>query len=770
MTAARDQANHKDHEDQRVHKGHQDHLAGLNDEQRDAVTTTEGPILILAGAGSGKTRVITHRIAYLIESCSVRPEQVLAVTFTNKAAGEMKERVEGLLKGYYAQETRTGSPLISTFHSLCVRMLRRDIEKLGLGFTRSFTIYDQDDQERLMKVVLRDIGADEKQARATRSLVSAAKNRGEEPRDDVTTRALEVYQRRLTASNALDFDDLLIYAVSLLRKSKEAREWYHNRFRHVMVDEFQDTNGLQYSLVRLIVEGDGLPEKHDERWKGRSLCVVGDESQSIYRWRGSDFKIILGFRKEFPEARVIKLEENYRSTRRILDAANAVIANNTQRFDKNLRTSRSEGAKIGYAQLFSGEDEAAWVLSRISEHLRRDPDARAAVLYRTNAQSRLFEEACRRAGVRYNLVGGFSFYDRLEIKDAIAYLKLALNQDDSISLLRIINSPARGIGRSTLEELDRRATELKVSHWEAIATILEKNLMPARAHLALSSFREIMTKLIERVRTPEEPLSEIVKAAILDTGYERALKEEENEEAQARLQNLEELVNAAAEAEEKGEDIRDFIDHASLVSDTDDYTGAAQVTLLTMHSAKGLEFSVIFIAGLEDGMFPHSRSEGDREELEEERRLYYVAITRAKSHLYLSHAKKRRVFGEERLAEPSMFLNEVPPELIDNVSPGTSWLGYRDLSRNRERKPFVGRTYNRVEDLKDFFKAKSDKGQGSATGLKAGTRVRHAKYGQGLIVNVEGEGDQTKLTISFPGYGLKKMIEKYAELTREKEK
>ncbi len=400
--------------------------------------------------------------------------------------------------------------------------------------------------------------------------------------------------------------------------------------------------------------------------------------------------------------------------------------------------------------------------------MRRDPEARAAVLYRTNAQSRLFEEACRRSGLRYNLVGGFSFYDRLEIKDAIAYLKLALNPEDSISLLRIINSPARGIGRSTLDELERHATELKVSHWEAIAAILERNLVPARAHLALTAFREIMTRLIEKVRTPEEPLSEIVKAAILDSGYERALKEEDNEEAAARLQNLEELVNAAAEAEEKGEDIRDFIDHAALVADTDDYTGAAQVTLLTMHSAKGLEFSVVFIAGLEDGMFPHSRSEGDEDELEEERRLYYVAITRAKNNLYLSHAKKRRVFGEERLSDPSMFLNEVPPELIDNLSPGTSWLGYRDLSRNRERKPFAGRTYNKVEDLNDFFKKKSGKAQGSDSGLKAGTRVRHAKYGQGLVVKVEGEGDQTKLTISFPGYGMKKMIEKYAELTKEK--
>jgi len=743
------------------------HIAELNEEQRDAVQTIDGPILILAGAGSGKTRVITHRIAHLIEACDVRPEQVLAVTFTNKAAGEMSERVNRLLAPYYAERPRTGSPAISTFHSFCVRILRRDIDRLGLGFTRSFTIYDQDDQERLMKQVLRDLSLEEKEARTIRSAISAAKNRGDLVSGEDYERAYHLYEQRLKASNALDFDDLLTYAVKLLKDVNEVREWYHNRFRHVMVDEFQDTNQPQYSLVRLIVEGD---EPENVRWRGRSLCVVGDESQSIYRWRGADFGIILGFKKEFPDAKVIKLELNYRSTQRILDAANKVIANNTKRFDKQLRTTGVEGDRIGYAQVFSGDEEARFVVDKIAAHLRRQPEAQAAVLYRTNAQSRAFEEACRRAGLRYNLVGGFSFYDRSEIKDVIAYLKLAMNPNDSISLQRIINSPTRGIGKTTLDELERRANEFKVSHWEAIGKILAENLVSPRAHVALKSFKDIMEGLMDRVRNPEEPVSELVKAAILDTGYERALKIQDDEEAAGRLENLEELVNAAAEGEEKGETLRDFIDHASLVSDTDDYTGAAQVTLLTMHSAKGLEFTVVFIAGLEEGIFPHSRSSENQDELEEERRLYYVAITRAKSNLYLTHAKKRRFFGEERISEPSTFLNEVPADLIENMSPSTSWLGYRDLAQRsqRERRPWQGRTYNNVKDLNEFFKTKPQDAPAGQSGFKKGNRVRHPKYGAGLVVNVEGEGDNTKLTISFPSYGLKKFVEKHAGLTRER--
>jgi DNA helicase-2/ATP-dependent DNA helicase PcrA len=569
-----------------------------------------------------------------------------------------------------------------------------------------------------------------------------------------------------------------------------------------MVDEFQDTNGIQYSLARLIVEGDialNLAQRPDDFWTNRSFCVVGDESQSIYGWRGSDFNIILNFERDFPGTKIIKLEDNYRSTKRILDAANKVIANNTQRFDKVLRANSAEGEKIRYAQLLDGETEARWVAGKIEEHLRREPNIRAAVLYRTNAQSRLFEEACRRAGLRYNLVGGFSFYERAEVKDIIGYLKLALNPNDSIAMMRVINTPPRGIGKTTLDDLERRAKDFGVSHWETINIVVEQNLLPARAVSALKSFRDMVNNLSEKARDAAEPISEIVKAAVIDSGYERALKEENTEEAEARLLNLEELVNAAVESEQRGETLRDFLDHAALVSDADEYKAEAQVTLMTMHSAKGLEFPLVFIAGLEEGLFPHSRANESQNDLEEERRLCYVAITRAEKYLYLSHAMKRRVYGEELPSEPSRFLMEFPIELIEDQSKGASWLRFASRSptvENREAprastappsppRParrssnYQGQTYNSADSVKEFFARqgrKVDTGAfephadsddaGGATGLKVGTRVRHAKYGVGLIVKREGEGENAKLTINFPGYGHKKMIEKYAALEK----
>ncbi|HEV2665913.1 MAG TPA: UvrD-helicase domain-containing protein, partial [Blastocatellia bacterium] len=671
-----------------------DYLDGLNPQQREAVATQEGPILILAGAGSGKTRVITYRIARMIAAHNARPENILAVTFTNKAASEMKARVEKLLAGHYGENRPSASPLISTFHSLCVRILRRDIEKLGRGYSRSFTIYDTDDQQRLLRGCIRDCGYEDKQLtpRQTQSAISAAKNRGEnpdlyaekadqmgDPRRQAIARVYALYEQRLEASNALDFDDLLIRTVQLLRKSEEARRYYHNRFRHVMVDEFQDTNGIQYSLARLIVEGDHAllhTRRPEDFWADRSFCVVGDESQSIYAFRGSDFNIILNFERDFPGTKVVKLEDNYRSTGRILAAANKVIANNTQRFDKVLRANAAEGEKIRYAQLLDGETEARWVAGKIEEHLRREPGIRAAVLYRTNAQSRLFEESCRRAGLRYNLVGGFSFYERAEIKDIIAYLKLALNPNDSIALMRVINTPPRGIGKTTLDDIERRARDFGVSHWMTIHIIVEQNLLPARAVSALKSFSDVVTGLAERSRDPAEPISEIVKAAVIDSGYERALKVENTEEAEGRLLNLEELVNAAAESEQRGETLRDFLDHAALVSDTDEYKAEAQITLMTMHAAKGLEFPLVFIAGLEEGLFPHSRANESQNDLEEERRLCYVAITRAEKYLYLTHSMKRRVYGAETPSEPSRFLMEFPLESIEDQSKGGSWLRF----------------------------------------------------------------------------------------------
>jgi DNA helicase-2/ATP-dependent DNA helicase PcrA len=794
-----------------------DYLSGLNAEQREAVTTGEGPILILAGAGSGKTRVITYRIAHLIAAHGARPENILAVTFTNKAAAEMKARVEKLLADFYGNQPRNASPFLSTFHSLCVRILRRDIEKLGRGYTRSFTIYDSDDQQRLLRACIRDCGYEDKQLtpRQTQSAISAAKNRGEDPasydekaeqqgdqRRVAIARVYALYEQRLQASNALDFDDLLIRTVQLLRASEETRRFYHNRFRHVMVDEFQDTNGIQYSLTRLVVEGDHAllhTRKPDDFWTNRSLCVVGDESQSIYRFRGSDFNIILNFERDFPGTKIIKLEENYRSTKRILDSANRVIANNTQRFDKVLRTKAAEGDKIRYAQLLDGETEARWIVGKIEEHMRREPGIRAAVLYRTNAQSRLFEEACRRAGLRYNLVGGFSFYERAEVKDIIAYLKLAMNPNDSISMMRVINTPARGIGKTTLDDIERRAKDFGVSHWETIGIVVEQNLLPARSVAALKSFRDIVNGLIEKAKDPAEPISEVVKAAVIDSGYERMLKEENTEEAEGRLLNLEELVNAAVESEQRGETLRDFLDHAALVSDADQYKAEAQVTLMTMHAAKGLEFPLVFIAGLEEGLFPHSRANESQDDLEEERRLCYVAITRAEKYLYLTHAMKRRVYGDEAPSEPSRFLMEFPIELIEDLSKTGSWLRFASRassveSQGASRPPappappppsvkrasnYQGQTYNSADSVKEFFARRGQKvdtgefesrlgdgGGGTAGGLKVGTRVRHAKYGVGLIVKREGEGDNAKLTINFPGYGHKKMIEKFAGLEK----
>ena len=790
-----------------------DHLAGLNDEQREAVTTVTGPILILAGAGSGKTRAITFRIAHLIEACGVRPDNILAVTFTNKAAGEMKERVEKLL----TPRPLVSSPLISTFHSLCVRILRRDIEKLERGYTRSFTIYDADDQQRLLRQCIKDCGYDEKQltARAAQSAISGAKNRGEDAgiyggnasgdqRRAAIGRVYALYEQRLASSNSLDFDDLLIRTMQLLRKSEEVRRYYHNRFRHVMVDEFQDTNGIQYSLCRLIVEGDAavnLAANPADFWSNRSFCVVGDESQAIYGWRGSDFNIILNFERDFPGTKTIKLQENYRSTKRILDAANRVIANNTQRFDKQLRSNSAEGEKIRYAQVLDGESEARWVVGKIEEHMRREPRIRAAVLYRTNSQSRSFEEACRRAGLRYNLVGGFSFYERAEVKDCIAYLKLALNPNDSIALMRVINTPARGIGKTTTDEIERRAKDLGVSPWEAIAVVTEQNLLAARTVSVLKAFQEIINKLVEKASDETEPISEVVKATVIDTGYERMLREEKTEEAEARLLNLEELVNAAAESEQRGETLRDFLDHAALVSDTDAYKAEAQVTLMTMHAAKGLEFPLVFIAGLEEGLFPHSRANESQDDLEEERRLCYVAITRAEKYLYLTHVMKRRVYGEEAPAEPSRFLTEFPLDLIEDLSKGPSWLRYASKASARESPQAVrtltappspqpkrvsnyqGPKNDTTDSVREFFAKQGKKidipSSGpspseyresntpkSGSAFKVGMRVRHAKFGQGLIIKREGDGENTKLTINFPGYGQKKMIEKYAGLER----
>jgi DNA helicase-2/ATP-dependent DNA helicase PcrA len=788
-----------------------DFLSGLNEQQRIAVTTTEGPLLILAGAGSGKTRVIVHRIAYIIAERNVAPYHILAVTFTNKAAGEMRERVEKLLSG----QRLPSAPLISTFHSLCVRILRRDIEKLEEGHTRSFTIYDQDDSTRIVKAAIKDLGLDSERmgARQVQSAISHAKNSGtdadsyaarveygDEKRAAIA-RVYRLYEERLVNNNALDFDDLLIKAVRLLRKNKEVRDYYNDKFRYILVDEYQDTNSLQFALIRFLTE------------RQQNVCVVGDEDQSIYKWRGADISNILNFEQHYPDAKAIRLEQNYRSTQNILDTAGAVVKLNTERKGKTLWTSNPAGERIRYYQALDAEGEARFVASKVEEHRRADPSIRAAVLYRTNAQSRVFEEAMRRAGIAYNIVGGFSFYERAEVRDIISYLKLAMNPHDSIALMRVINTPPRGLGKQTLDELSRRAKDYGVSLWETLAIVTDPTQttsgFAARAASSLKNFQRIITNLVSVAQ--REPASEVVKAAILDSGYADSLKTENTEEAEGRLENLQELVNAAVDYDkEEGGGLRDFIDAAALVSDTDQYKRDAPVTLMTVHSAKGLEFPLVFIVGLEDGLFPHSRSATDPAEMEEERRLCYVAITRAERFLYVTHAMKRRVYGEELASEPSQFLNEMPFDLLEDLSRGPSWLSFARSSDRMEnahaaralrgqtggeprieKQPYAGKTYNSADSIAEFFrqrgqqvnprptappqptiKRRTDAGGASSAsssasgGFVPGTHVKHAKYGRGLVLRREGTGDAAKLTISFPGFGQKKLIEKYAGLEK----
>jgi DNA helicase-2/ATP-dependent DNA helicase PcrA len=800
-----------------------DILESLNPQQREAVTTTEGAVLILAGAGSGKTRAITVRIAYLISEKNVAPWNILAVTFTNKAAGEMRERVTALLKDQKLQS----APLISTFHSLCVRILRQDIEHLSDGYTKQFTIYDTSDSQKIVKACLKDLGLDEKQLapKAAQNAISAAKNRGEDmemfaakvdagnEKQASVAKIFKLYEQRLKNANALDFDDLMIKTVRLLRVSPEIREKYNNKFKYILVDEYQDTNPLQLALIKFLTE------------KQQNICVVGDPDQSIYKFRQADIRNILEFEIHYPNAKIIRLEQNYRSTQTILDVADSVIKNNTQRKEKKLWTSNDGGEKVFYYQALDADGEARFVASKIGEHQDKNYTEKVGVLYRTNAQSRVFEEALRRFRIEYNIVGGFSFYERAEIKDIIAYLKLALNHSDDVAFSRIINTPARNLGKTSLDELERVAKSLGKPLLETIRIIFGKDHaeplnLTARAKESLRNFQNIIddlsAKVVETAGT-DRAVSEVVIAAIESTGYADMLRAENSDESASRLENLEELVNAAAEYDKQDSDgLRDFIDHAALTSDTDKFDRNAAVTLMTAHSAKGLEFPIVFLVGLEDGIFPHSRSVGDVSELEEERRLCYVAITRAEKILYLTHAMRRRFYGEESAAEPSQFLNEMPLELIEDLSPGASWLSYargsstlqnkyaasapRGETHYEKRKNlYTGKTYDNAEAIAEFFKNKKGGSEPPASAggfsrekdaplsgfdklktygsdksnpkpdsdrLVPGSHVRHSKYGKGLVLRREGSGDNVKLTISFPGFGQKKMIEKFAKLEK----
>jgi len=798
-----------------------DFLAGLNPQQREAVAHIEGPLLLLAGAGSGKTRVITHRIAHLIEAHHTPGPAVLAVTFTNKAAEEMRKRVNDLLT-----DSSTGkTPFVSTFHSFCVRMLRRDgatLADVREGFTKQFTIYDADDQLALTKSIFRQLGLDEKfmQYRAVLSKISGAKSQNETPLDwykaatdpklTRLAKIYELYQEKLLQANALDFDDLLLESVRLLKHDDALRTLYNRRFEFVMIDEYQDTNRSQYELMRLLTE-----VRHN-------VCVVGDEDQSIYGWRGADIRNILDFEKDYPNAVVIRLEQNYRSTKNILEAASALVANNKERKGKWLWTDSKDGSKIGLYEAPDGENEALFIADTIEKIISRSPRERVAVLYRTNFQSRQIEEALRRYGRKYLVVGGFSFYQRAEVKDLLSYLKVSVSPQDSINLMRIINTPARGIGKTTMDQIEQYALQQGTSLWGALPRMLEEKVFPARAEAAIKSFVKLLTDLGESAQVM--PIHDLLREILAKTGYEAMLKADTTPEAESRLANIEELVNAGVEATERGETVADFLDHAALVADADSVDEQAAVSLLTIHNAKGLEFPNVFLAGMEEGLFPHSRSLLSEAAMEEERRLCYVGMTRAEKRLYLTYARYRRRFGggQPEVCLPSRFLNEVPVALRERLTPHSQpkhdevdlFSEQHEVRDAAKKNMYTGKTYNSVDNIAQFFaergmappsgfvkrpeppppvakvappppvaKAASPvKPQApppapppvakpvqrpqmaarKATGFKSGMVVQHPKYGRGTVLKREGDGEDAKLTVSFPGYGLKLLVEKYA--------
>jgi DNA helicase-2/ATP-dependent DNA helicase PcrA len=914
-------------------------LENMNQQQQDGIQTVDGPVLLLAGAGSGKTRVITHRIAYLIEERGVPADQILAVTFTNKAAAEMLERVDKIIG-----HSSLAKPTLSTFHSFCVRVLRRDIEALkvnGKGLTRTFAIYDETDQQAVVKTALKRLGIDDKSLKPRVALgrISWAKSHmidpqeyflaSTNPMEEKIAHIFKIYREELAKANALDFDDLLLECVRLLKTVPEVRERYNRRYRYVMIDEYQDTNKPQYELMKLLA-GDH-----------HNVCVVGDEDQSIYSWRGADIKNILDFEKDFPKVQIIRLEQNYRSTQMILEGASAVVAQNTQRKGKNLWTSREGGSLIGLYEAPDGENEALFIADRIQRYLRAAGESeetpRCAVLYRTNSQSRLVEEALRRYQIKYHMVGGFSFYDRAEIKDILSYMKLVSNPHDSIALQRSVNSPPRGIGKTTMETLERMALTTGMSTWDAMGKAIEDRLLPARALQALSGFKRLIEdaramlgpgfaeKLAADVAPEETDASDdsfdpsvfdtesVTEAAVEDSpfdttfnfgfdfgpteeistiapenatdndaahgidaamynpfapvvlkssasaseaarravaaedktieaerpafrkpgeaatlpelikflndrsGYIKSLEEEATPESFSRIENLKELANAAQDAQERGETLHEFLDHAALVSDADQYSAEARVTLMTLHAAKGLEFPLVFLAGMEEGLFPHSRTLMDPTGLEEERRLCYVGMTRAMDTLVMTRARYRRRYGNDmpEASIPSRFLEEVPARLVEDLgSPpqqprfsgsaystpypqrggfkkpgdedGERHYSYEDedqsggYARVPERQPARQQTPGgSLDNIASFFAGRG--GAAAAkfarpklevvpppgkTDLQKGSRVRHPKYGEGMVFQREGDGDDAKITVQFIKHGVKKLVEKFAQLEK----
>ena len=762
-------------------------LNQLNPEQREAVLRVEGPLLILAGAGSGKTRVIAYRIAYLIGGGHASPYEVVALTFTNKAAEEMRGRVATLLG-----DACEGA-WVMTFHAMCARLLRREAPHVGLS--RDFVIYDSSDQVSAVKQVMRALNIDDGvlQPRSVLSRISHAKNqmKGPEdfeesynPRDAELGKIFRGYQSALAASNAVDFDDLLLKSLQLFEEHEDLRLKYARRFKFLLVDEYQDTNRPQYLLLRRMAEAH------------RNLCVVGDPDQSIYKWRGADIHNILDFERDYADAFVVRLERNYRSTQVILDAASAVISRNVERKEKRLYTEEAGGDKLLYHQAADELEEADFI-ARTARRLAHSPaQSPMAVLYRTNAQSRVIEDAMRREGIPYRIIGSVRFYERKEIKDALSYLKLLLNPDDDVSLRRVINVPARGIGKGVMDALaafvpdtypgDRAQASLPLggaraanSLWAKLRAGLDAGAFTGRAASSLRAFRGLIEGLSEVART--EPVS-IVLGKVLDrTGYLNELREEKTPEAEGRIDNLMELVSAAKEYEARnangngdgggGASLGGFVDQLSLLSDADESEGAAdaRVLMMTLHSAKGLEFPVVVLAGMEENLFPHSRSSDDQAELEEERRLCYVGMTRARRRLLLTGAGRRRWYGEYRAQAPSRFLNEIPPELVDLDVAGVSGGHYQpSFSSAFERRPNPYRrgphaTPTRVREEAPLY-AYEDEDQSRPGHIEVGARVRHAQFGVGTVVSVQAAGGDTKLVVRFASVGTKTLIARFANL------
>ncbi|MEG2348282.1 MAG: DNA helicase PcrA [Clostridia bacterium] len=757
-------------------------LDELNDKQKEAAAYIEGPLLILAGAGSGKTRVLTYKIAYLLEKNIVKPWEILSITFTNKAAKEMKSRVENLVK------ENASDIWLGTFHSVCVRILKRDIELIG--YTRDFNIFDELDKEKVIKEVMKKLEVDDKKypvsyvkyeiSKAKDSMIEynkyAIDSMGDFRKEQVA-KIYSMYQQTLKKNNTIDFDDIIMLTVKMLLENPDRLAYYQNKFKYILVDEYQDTNKIQFLLISLLSASHG------------KICVVGDESQSIYGFRGADIANILNFEKEFPNAKIVKLEENYRSTGNILKAANEVIKNNKSKIDKNLWTGKSDGKLIEYATLNNEYEEVEYIVDKIDQicKSKRKTYSDFAVLFRTNAQARVLEEVFMRSGTPYRLIGGLKFYSRKEIKDLTSYMKFIQNTNDNISLKRIINEPKRGIGDSALEKLDDVASKKNISMFEAMKD--SNNLTGIRSAGNILIFREMIIKLIEK--KDKISVSELMKLILKESGYEAMLNDEQTKENEMRFENLLEFIGVAMEFEKENadNDLADFLDSIALVSDVDKLEENDEaVTLMTMHSAKGLEFNIVFLVGMEEGLFPSKRAMDEDESVEEERRLCYVGITRAKEELYITNASKRTMYGSTTYTMPSRFVDEVPVELFEkdpkeNIKSKSS-LTYLDKEYTKV-EGFIAKTGGKFGSIDKKIATKSSFGlsvdsflknvtgqsnviksenKEKASSYKVGMKVKHKKFGIGIINKIEEEGDDYKLEITFENAGFKRLMANYTPL------